>query len=36
MVSLHRAGSSQPLTKLMILQQAVEVITGLEQQVRGK
>ena len=36
MVSLHRAGSSQPLTKLMILQQAVDVITGLEQQVRGK
>jgi hypothetical protein len=35
MVTLH-SGSSQPLTKLMVLQQAVNVITTLEQQVRGK
>lgn len=34
MVSLQ-SGSSQPLTKLMILQHAVNVITALEQQVRG-
>lgn len=34
MVTLH-SGSSQPLTKLMVLQQAVNVITTLEQQVRG-
>lgn len=35
MVSLQ-SGSSQPLTKLMILQHAVNVITTLEQQVRGR
>ncbi len=35
MVTLH-SGNGQPLTKLMVLQQAVNVITGLEQQVRGK
>lgn len=35
MVSLQ-SGSSQPLTKLMILQHAVNVITALEQQVRGR
>ena len=34
MISLH-TNSGQPLTKLMILQQAVNVITALEQQVRG-
>ncbi|VEL20162.1 unnamed protein product [Protopolystoma xenopodis] len=34
MINLH-TGNSQPLTKLMILQQAVTVITGLEFQVRG-
>ena len=34
MVSLH-TNNPQPLTKLMILQQAVVVITSLEQQVRG-
>ena len=34
MISLH-AGNGQPLTKLMILQQSVNVITQLEQQVRG-
>ncbi|CAH8491587.1 unnamed protein product [Schistosoma rodhaini] len=33
MINLH-TGNGQPLTKLMILQQAVTVITGLEQQVR--
>jgi len=35
MVTIH-CGSSQPLTKLMVLQQAVNVITSLEGQVRGK
>ena len=35
MVSLH-AATSQPLTKLMIMQHAVNVITSLEGQVRGK
>lgn len=35
MVSLH-SGNSQPLTKLMVLQQAVNVITSLEQQVRER
>ena len=35
MVSLH-AATSQPLTKLMILQHAVNVITSLEGQVRGR
>lgn len=35
MVSIQ-SGSSQPLTKLMILQHAVNVITTLEQQVRGR
>lgn len=35
MVTLH-SGSSQPLTKLMVLQQAVNVITSLEQQVRER
>ena len=35
MVTLH-CGTGQPLTKLMVLQQAVNVITSLEQQVRGK
>ena len=34
MLSIH-AGNGQPMTKLMILQQAVGVITQLEQQVRG-
>ena len=34
MVSIHMA-NGQPLTKLMVLQQAVNVITSLEQQVRG-
>lgn len=34
MITMH-TGNSQPLTKLMILQQAVGVITGLEHQVRG-
>lgn len=34
MLSLH-TGNGQPMTKLMILQQAVNVITGLETQVRG-
>ena len=34
MVTLHRS-SGQPLTKLGILQEAVNVITSLEQQVRG-
>ena len=34
MVSLHRS-SGQPLTKLGILQEAVNIITHLEQQVRG-
>ena len=34
MVSIHMA-NGQPLTKLMVLQQAVTVITSLEQQVRG-
>ena len=34
MLSLH-TGNGQPMTKLMILQQAVGVITQLEQQVRG-
>ena len=35
MVALQ-SGSSQPLTKLMILQHAVGIITNLEQQVRGQ
>ncbi|XP_041355899.1 transcription factor 4-like isoform X1 [Gigantopelta aegis] len=35
MVMLH-CGSSQPLTKLMIIQQAVNLITSLEQQVRER
>ena len=34
MCSLHTA-SDKPQTKLTILQQAVSVITSLEQQVRG-
>ena len=34
MINLH-TGQSQPLTKLMVLQQAVNIITGLERQVRG-
>ncbi|VDL89981.1 unnamed protein product [Schistocephalus solidus] len=34
MINLH-TGNSQPLTKLMILQQAVSVISGLEREVRG-
>lgn len=34
MLSMH-SGNGQPMTKLMILQQAVGVITQLEQQVRG-
>ena len=34
MVAMH-ASNAQPLTKLMVLQQAVNVITTLEQQVRG-
>ncbi|XP_074661184.1 transcription factor 12-like isoform X1 [Tubulanus polymorphus] len=35
MVTIH-TGSTQPLTKLMILQQAVNIITQLEQQVRER
>uniref|UniRef100_A0A8W8P121 BHLH domain-containing protein n=1 Tax=Magallana gigas TaxID=29159 RepID=A0A8W8P121_MAGGI len=35
MVALH-SGTSQPLTKLMILQHAVNVITSLEHQVRER
>merc|ERR1719277_1041366 len=35
MVTLH-CNSSQPLTKLMVLQQAVNVITSLEGQVRER
>ncbi|XP_056002044.1 transcription factor 4-like isoform X30 [Ostrea edulis] len=35
MVSLQ-SGSSQPLTKLMVLQHAVNIITNLEQQVRER
>lgn len=35
MVTMH-CGTTQPLTKLMVLQQAVNVITSLEAQVRGK
>ena len=35
MVTMH-CGTTQPLTKLMVLQQAVNVITSLEQQVRGE
>ncbi|GFS27891.1 transcription factor 4 [Elysia marginata] len=35
MVTLH-CNSSQPLTKLMVLQQAVNVITSLESQVRER
>jgi len=35
MLSIH-TGNGQPMTKLMILQQAVNVITSLEAQVRGK
>ncbi len=34
MVTLH-SSSGQPLTKLMVMQQAVDIITSLEQQVRG-
>ena len=34
MISLH-TGSAQTLTKLTILQEAVTVITTLEQQLRG-
>ena len=34
MVTLHRS-SNQQLTKVMVLQEAVNIITGLEQQVRG-
>ena len=34
MISLH-TGSAQTLTKLTILQEAVNVITTLEQQLRG-
>ena len=34
MISMHTS-TTQPLTKLMILQQAVNIITQLEQQVRG-
>jgi len=34
MISLH-TGSGQTLTKLSILQEAVNVITTLEQQLRG-
>ncbi len=34
MVSTHTAGTT-PMTKLMVLQNAVNVITQLEQQVRG-
>ncbi len=35
MVAMHTGGGN-PMTKLMVLQNAVNVITGLEQQVRGK
>ena len=35
MVTLHST-SGQPLTKLMVMHEAVNIITGLEQQVRGK
>jgi len=34
MISAH-TGSSQPMTRLMIVQEAVTVITALEQQLRG-
>lgn len=34
MITVH-TGSSQPMTRLMIVQEAVNVITGLEQQLRG-
>jgi len=34
MIAVH-TGSSQPMTRLMIVQEAVSVITGLEQQLRG-
>lgn len=34
MIALH-TGSSQTMTKLSILQEAVNVITTLEQQLRG-
>ena len=34
MISIH-TGSSQPMTRLMIVQEAVNVITTLEQQLRG-
>jgi len=34
MISLH-TGSAQTLTKLSILQEAVNIITTLEQQLRG-
>ena len=35
MVAMHTS-QGNPMTKLMVLQNAVNVITGLEQQVRGK
>lgn len=34
MISMH-TGSTQPMTRLMIVQEAVSVITGLEQRLRG-
>jgi len=34
MITCH-SGSSQPMTRLMIVQEAVTVITALEQQLRG-
>jgi Helix-loop-helix DNA-binding domain len=34
MIACH-SGSSQPMTRLMIVQEAVTVITALEQQLRG-
>jgi len=34
MITVH-TGSSQPMTRLMIVQEAVSVITGLEEQLRG-
>ena len=34
MIAAH-TGSSQPMTRLMIVQEAVTVITALEQQLRG-
>lgn len=35
MIAAH-TGSSQPMTRLMIVQEAVTVITALEQQLRGR